>query len=111
MALVIAVGPSLLTMTGVGIVVALAMKEDWLVALLTGLMLNGLSPAVIIPLMLRLIGTGQGAKKRIPQSIITGATFEDIFVILLFGILFNIVVNDIGTVHISIGMSILTSFY
>jgi len=52
MVFVIAVLPSLITMIGVGIVVALAMNEDWIVALMTGLMLSALSPSVIVPLML-----------------------------------------------------------
>ena len=52
MVFVIAILPSLITMIGVGLIVALALNEDWIVALLTGLMLSALSPAVIVPLML-----------------------------------------------------------
>jgi len=47
--------PMLFTMLTVGLTAKFALNEPWLVALMTGIMLSGFAPAVIIPLLLRLI--------------------------------------------------------
>ena len=43
-----------------------------------------MSPAVIVPRMLRLMEEGYGANKGIPQMILAGASVDDVFVIVLF---------------------------
>lgn len=51
--------------------------------------------------------TGQGKQRKIPATIIMGATFEGINVLLLFGVLMNIIMNDIGIKKGSVGNSLL----
>lgn len=53
-------------------------------ALIMGTVVAAVSPAVIVPKMLKLIETGYGKDKSIPQMIMAGASVDDVFVIVLF---------------------------
>ena len=53
-------------------------------AAVMGAVLAAVSPAVVVPRMVKLIETGYGTKKSIPQMILAGASCDDIFVIVLF---------------------------
>lgn len=53
-------------------------------AILAGSVLAAVSPAVVVPAMLRLSEKGLGVKKGIPQIIMAGASADDIFVIAIF---------------------------
>ena len=49
-----------------------------------GAVLSAVSPAVVVPRMLRLMDEKYGTDKSIPQLIMAGASCDDIFVIVLF---------------------------
>jgi len=49
-----------------------------------GTVLGAVSPAVIIPKMLKLMENGYGKSMSIPQLIMAGASVDDIYVIALF---------------------------
>lgn len=49
-----------------------------------GSVLAAVSPAVVVPKMLRLMDEGYGTEQGIPQLIMAGASVDDIFVIVLF---------------------------
>lgn len=53
-------------------------------ALIMGTVVAAVSPAVIVPKMLKLIETGYGKDKSIPQMIMAGASVDNVFVIVLF---------------------------
>lgn len=53
-------------------------------AAVTGTVVGTVSPAVIVPKMSKLIDEGYGTNKCIPQLILTGASVDDVFVIVLF---------------------------
>jgi NhaP-type Na+/H+ or K+/H+ antiporter len=53
-------------------------------AAIMGTVLGAVSPAVIVPRMLKLMESGHGKKKSIPQLIMAGASVDDIYVIVLF---------------------------
>lgn len=53
-------------------------------ALLMGSVLAAVSPAVVVPRMVKLIEEKRGVKKLIPQMILAGASCDDIFVLVLF---------------------------
>ena len=53
-------------------------------AAVMGAVLAAVSPAVVVPRMVKLMESGYGTKKRIPQMILAGASCDDIFVIVLF---------------------------
>lgn len=55
-----------------------------LTAAIMGTVAAAVSPAVIVPRMLKLMEEGRGTKQGIPQMIMAGASVDDIFVIVLF---------------------------
>lgn len=56
----------------------------WKDAAIMGCVIAAVSPAVIVPRMLKLKEDGYGTDKGIPQMIMAGASADDIFVIVLF---------------------------
>lgn len=53
-------------------------------AAVLGAVIGAVSPAVIVPRMIKLIDEGYGTDKGIPQMILAGASVDDVFVIVLF---------------------------
>ncbi len=53
-------------------------------AALMGSILAAVSPAVVVPRMLKIMGEGYGKERSIPQLILAGASVDDVFVIVLF---------------------------
>lgn len=53
-------------------------------AAIMGAVVAAVSPAVIVPKMLRLMEGGYGTKQSIPQLIMAGASVDDVFVIVMF---------------------------
>jgi len=60
-------------------------------AALMGSVLGAVSPAVIVPRMLKIIEQNYGTSKAIPQLILAGASADDVFVIVLFSAFSSIV--------------------
>lgn len=57
---------------------------SYLEAAILGAVVGAVSPAVVVPRMIRLIDDGYGTEKGIPQMILAGASVDDVFVIVLF---------------------------
>lgn len=53
-------------------------------AAIMGTVVAAVSPAVVVPHMLKVMENGYGNKKGIPQMILAGASVDDVFVIVLF---------------------------
>ena len=53
-------------------------------AAIMGAVVAAVSPAVIVPKMLKLMEEGYGVEHSIPQLILAGASVDDVFVIVLF---------------------------
>lgn len=53
-------------------------------AAIMGAVIAAVSPAVIVPKMLKLMEEGYGTNQSIPQLILAGASVDDVFVIVLF---------------------------
>lgn len=53
-------------------------------ASILGTVLAAVSPAIVVPRMIRLIESGYGKEKSIPQIVMAGASVDDVFVIVLF---------------------------
>ena len=66
-------------------------------AAVMGAVLSAVSPAVVVPRMVRLIEEKYGTDKSIPQMILAGASCDDIFVIILFSTFVTMAKG--GTVH------------
>lgn len=56
-------------------------------AAITGSVIAAVSPAVIVPRMIRLMENGYGRDHSIPQLLLAGASVDDVFVIVVFSAL------------------------
>ncbi|MFR7353931.1 cation:proton antiporter [Anaerococcus obesiensis] len=66
------------------IIARILFKKRSVDALLMGSVLAAVSPAVVVPRMVKLIEEKRGVEKSIPQMILAGASCDDIFVLVLF---------------------------
>ena len=66
---------------------------SWLEAGLLGSVIAAVSPAVVVPLMLRLIKERRGTNKAIPQMVMAAASLDDIAVIVVNGALLGLLVT------------------
>lgn len=57
---------------------------DLINALLMGAVMAAVSPAIVVPRMVKLIDEGYGKDESIPQMILAGASCDDVFVLVLF---------------------------
>ena len=76
--------PACFEITGMVLLAPRLLGVSTLEAAIMGVVVAAVSPAVIVPRMLRLIEVGYGTKKSIPQMILAGASVDDVFVIVLF---------------------------
>ena len=82
-------------------------------AAVMGAVLAAVSPAVVVPRMVNLMGKKYGTKKAIPQMIMAGASCDDIFVIVLFTTFLSVAqggkanVMDFASIPVSIVLGIL----
>lgn len=83
-ALMMAFVPATFEIIGYIIVAPILLNISILEAALIGSILAAVSPAVVVPRMVRLMDEGYGTNKSIPQMIMSGASCDDIFVIVLF---------------------------
>ena len=63
---------------------ALILKMSVLEAAILGCVMAAVSPAIVVPRMLKLKETGYGTENGVPDMIMTGASADDVFVIVLF---------------------------
>ena len=83
-ALMMSFVPATFEIIGYIIVAPWLLHISVLEAALIGSILAAVSPAVVVPRMVRLMDEGYGTNKSIPQMIMSGASCDDIFVIVLF---------------------------
>ncbi|WP_167958293.1 cation:proton antiporter [Anaerosporobacter faecicola] len=76
--------PACFEIIGIVIFAPHIMGVTILEAAIIGSVVAAVSPAVIVPRMLRLMEEGYGKKHGIPQLILAGASVDDVFVIVLF---------------------------
>lgn len=76
--------PATLEIIGYILIAPCLLGVSILEAGITGAVLAAVSPAVIVPRMIRLTEEGYGTKKQIPQMILAGASVDDVFVIVIF---------------------------
>ena len=76
--------PATFEITATTIFAPMFFPVSHLEAAIMGTVLGAVSPAVIVPKMLKLMEHGYGREKSIPQLIMAGASVDDIYVIVLF---------------------------
>ena len=80
--------------TGMIILAPILLGVSRLDAAIMGAVVGAVSPAVIVPRMIKLTEEGWGTKKSIPQLILAGASVDDVFVIVLFSAFTGIALGD-----------------
>lgn len=76
--------PACFEILGTVILAPVLLGVTTLEAAIMGSVLAAVSPAVIVPRMIRLIEEGYGEKHLIPQLILAGASVDDVFVMVVF---------------------------
>ena len=76
--------PACIEMIGTIIFAPVLLGVSVLEAAIIGSVIAAVSPAVIVPRMIKLIEEGYGKEKSIPQLILAGASVDDVFVIVVF---------------------------
>ena len=76
--------PACLEMLGTVLLAPKLLGVTTLEAAIIGSVIAAVSPAVIVPRMIRLIDEGYGKEHSIPQLILAGASVDDVFVIVVF---------------------------
>ena len=76
--------PATFEIAGCVLLAPYLLKISVLDAAIMGCVLAAVSPAVVVPRMINLIDKRYGTKRGIPQMILTGASVDDIYVIVLF---------------------------
>ncbi len=76
--------PACFEIVGYLIFAPLLLGVSHIEAAVMGAVLSAVSPAVVVPRMVKLIEEKTGTDKSIPQMILAGASCDDIFVIVLF---------------------------
>lgn len=80
-------------------------------ALVMGSVLAAVSPAVVVPRMIRLMDEKYGTDKKIPQLILAGASADDILVVVLFSVFSSMAAGSGGSVAsqlVGVPLSIIT---
>ena len=104
--------PACVEMLGTVLLAPLLFDISVLDAAIMGSVIAAVSPAVIVPRMIKLIETGYGRKRRIPQLILAGAAVDDVFVIVVFTSLTTLAstgqisVDSFLQIPVSIGLGI-----
>ena len=76
--------PATFELIGMIIIASKLMGISVLEAAIMGSVLAAVSPAVVVPRMVKLMDEGYGVKEGIPQLILAGASVDDVYVIVLF---------------------------
>ncbi|MEE1257070.1 MAG: cation:proton antiporter [Lachnospiraceae bacterium] len=76
--------PACVEMVGTILFAPVLLGVSVLEAAVIGSVIAAVSPAVIVPRMIKLIEEGYGEEKSIPQLILAGASVDDVFVIVVF---------------------------
>ena len=104
--------PALVEMVGTIIFAPMLLGITHLEAAIMGSVIAAVSPAVVVPRMIKLIDEGYGKDKSIPQLILAGASVDDVFVIVVFTVLtaFTSTGEITGTSFLQIPLSIILGF-
>lgn len=76
--------PACFEILGMTLLAPLLLGVSTLDAAIMGAVVGAVSPAVIVPRMIRLSEEGWGVDRGIPQLILAGASVDDVFVIVMF---------------------------
>lgn len=76
--------PATFELVAITLLAPILFKVSYIEAAIMGTVLAAVSPAVVVPRMLKVMEGGYGKEKSIPQLILAGASVDDVYVIVLF---------------------------
>ena len=88
--------PSIIEASVIAVIIRLIFGWEWLIAWLLGWIICAASPAVIVPLMLKLKAEGWGVKKGIPDLVLAGGTASDATAVTMFAIFMDWITEGTG---------------
>lgn len=83
--------PASFELVGTTLLAPQVLGISYLEAAILGAVLAAVSPAVVVPRMVKLMDENYGTKKGIPQLILAGASVDDVYVIVLFTTFINMI--------------------
>ena len=86
--------PACFEIIGVTILTPILLGLSYLEAMLLGSVLAAVSPAIVVPRMIKLMNEKYGSEHNVPELIMAGASCDDIFVIVLFYSFKNLVATS-----------------
>lgn len=105
--------PALFEIAAITLLAPVLFHISTLDAALMGSVLAAVSPAVVVPRMIEMIGNKKGTNKSIPQMIMAGASVDDVFVIVVFTTLLSFLLGEDPSITlqwIRVPVSILSGF-
>ena len=105
--------PACVELLGTVIFAPMLFGVSLLEAAVIGSVMAAVSPAVVVPRMIKLMEEGYGVRESVPQLILAGASVDDVFVIVVFSSLTtlastgNVSVSNLLQIPTSIGLGIL----
>lgn len=105
--------PATFEILGIAIFGPLLLGINYFEAMLLGSVLAAVSPAIVVPRMIKIMDEKYGAKHHVSELVLAGASCDDIFVIVLFYSFKNLVATStfdalsIGLIPVSIILGIL----
>jgi solute carrier family 9B (sodium/hydrogen exchanger), member 1/2 len=113
-ALIMSCLPAIFEIGGIMLVAPSLLEISLIEAALLGSILAAVSPAVVVPLMIKFMDKGRGAKKGIPTLVLAASSLDDVFVIILFTILLRMYTGSdvnplikLAEIPISIGLGVI----
>ena len=111
-ALLMSFVPATFEIIGISLGLVVIMKMNIYDAMLIGSVLAAVSPAVIVPRMINLIERGKGSKHHVPELILSGASVDDVFAIVIFTSLLsyiplglNILISDFTIIYFALSIA------
>lgn len=86
--------PATAEMIGVVILAPIFMGVTYWEAALMGSTIAAVSPAVVVPRMLKLKSEGRGVEHGIPQMLLAGASLDDVYVLVMFSAFLALLKGD-----------------
>lgn len=101
--------PATFEIIGIVIFAPLLLKISYFEAMLLGSVLAAVSPAIVVPRMIKLKSDGYGSSRHVPDLVLAGSSVDDIYVIVLFYSFKNLVSNNTfnGLLLLQIPLSII----
>lgn len=90
--------PASLELLGILLIAPKLLGISMLEAAILGAVLAAVSPAVVVPRMVKLMEEGYGVREGIPQLILAGASVDDVYVIVLFSTFLGMIQGESASI-------------